>query len=413
MDKREQRQIWLPSGRVTPRISRRRVLRIGGLGAAGLVLGPSVLAACGDDDDAAETATTTGGTAGPGTTAAGPGTTTAGTAAGTGAARDSISVAWAYIGPTSDNGWTFTHDEGRKEAEEALGGQMTTSFVENVPISAEASQIFEDLASQNDMVVANTEYADFLGEVAANHPDVAFMECDGHAYTENLFPYYVSHHEPAYLLGIAGAMLAESGRIGYIGAFATATAYNDVNGLLLGARTVNPDATVQAVMISSFFDPQKATQAANTLIDSGVEFLFAVMDEPSFLQVSNDRGIWAATWNTDVREFGPEAYVNSFDLQWGDFYTEQCQALLDGTWSPQQDVALIDLKLGAWGDSVPQEVQDAVEEAQQQFDDGSLQVYVGPLTDDGGNEVLADGETIDDLGAYAIDFAVEGVTGVT
>ena len=124
-------------------------------------------------------------------------------------------------------------------------------------------------------------------------------------------------------------------------------------------------------MISSFFDPQKATQAANTLIDSGVEFLFAVMDEPSFPQVSNDRGIWAATWNTDVREFGPEAYVNSFDLQWGDFYTEQTQALLDGTWSPQQDVALIDLKLGAWGDSVPQEV-DGGGEAQQQFDDGSL-----------------------------------------
>ena len=129
----------------------------------------------------------------------------------------------------------------------------------------------------------------------------------------------MSHHEPAYLLGIAGAMLAESGKIGYIGAFPTATAHNDVNGLLLGARTVNPDATVQAVMISSFFDPQKATQAANTLIDSGVEFLFAVMDEPSFPQVSNDR-IWAATWNTDVREFGPEAYVNSFDLQWGDLH---------------------------------------------------------------------------------------------
>ena len=134
MDKREQRPIWLPSGRVTPRISRRRVLRLGGLGAAGLALGPSVLAACGDDDDDAETAGTTGGTASPGTTAAGPGTTTAGTAAGTGAARDSISVAWAYIGPTSDNGWTFTHDEGRKQAEEALGGAMTTSFVENADL---------------------------------------------------------------------------------------------------------------------------------------------------------------------------------------------------------------------------------------------------------------------------------------
>ena len=82
--------------------------------------------------------------------------------------------------------------------------------------------------------------------------------------------------QPTYALGVAAAMLNEGAdcKIGYIGAFPTATAYNDVNGLLLGARSINPTATVQAVMISSFFDPPKATAAANALLGEDINFLF-------------------------------------------------------------------------------------------------------------------------------------------
>ena len=78
-------------------------------------------------------------------------------------------------------------------------------------------------------------------------------------------------------------------------------------------------------MISSFFDPPKATAAANALLGEDINFLFAVMDEPSFLQVANDAGVWAGAWNTDVREFGPEVYVNTLQLDFGSYYLEQAE----------------------------------------------------------------------------------------
>lgn len=368
-------------------ISRRRLLRTTGIGAAGLFAGPALLAACGGEEDE------------PGGTGA------------TGPSLDVLNMGFAYIGPVSDNGWTFTHDQGREAVEAALGDQVETTFVENVPISAEASQTFEQLASNNQLVVANTEYANFLSDVAARHPDVAFLEADGHTYTENLYPYYVEHARPNYLLGVAGASLSESGRLGYVGAFPTATAWNDVNPMLLGARSINPDATVQAVMISSFFDPQKATQATNALIDGGVDFVFSVMDEPAFLQVCEERGVWGASWNLDIREFGPTAYVNTYQLDWRDYYVEQAQAVLDGTWTSQDEVRLLPLSLGEWGDNVPQEVIDAVTAAESDVPEGSTP-YVGPLTDSQGNEVVADGQTLTPVEAYAIDWGLEGVSGV-
>src|SRR5205085_2394675 len=158
------------------RISRRLLLK-GGLGVAGL----SVLAACSKSG---------GGT-----------TTTTGASGGGSSALSTVDVGFAYIGPHNDNGWTQTHDIGRQAIDQHFGSKAKTSYVENVPISAEAGQTFEQLASKNQLVIANTEYANFLSDVASRHPDVAFLECDGHTFTGNLSAYYVAHQNAAYQLG--------------------------------------------------------------------------------------------------------------------------------------------------------------------------------------------------------------------
>ena len=193
----------------------------------------------------------------------------------------------------------------------------------------------------------------------------------------------------------------------------TADRYNDVNGMLLGARSVNPEAVVETVLVSTFFDPQKAAPAANALLDNGVGFLFGVMDEPTFLTIAEEAGVWTGYWNLDFRSAAPTKYVSHYDLsEFGTFYIEQCQRVLDGTWTSQSEVRLLDTPLGALGDNVPQGARDAVADVTAQFDSGALNVYEGPLVDNTGEERLAAGASLDSLGAYAIDWAVEGVKGV-
>jgi simple sugar transport system substrate-binding protein len=385
-------------------MTRRRLLKLGGIGTLAALGGGALLAACGDDDDdSAGSATTAGG--GTATTAAG--------ATGGGAALSKVKAHFVYIGPPDDNGWTQTHDLGRQAAQAALGDKVETAFTPNVGFGAETTQLFQKLVDDgNNIIFANTEYTNLLSDVAEKSPDVKFVECNGHVFTANEFGYYMAHEKPAYLMGVAAGLLAKSGKIGYIGAFPTATTFNDVNGMLLGARSVNPSATVNAVLVSTFFDPQKATQAANALLDSGVEFLFGVMDEPAFLQVAESKGVWTGYWNLDYRQAAPTKYVNNYDLSaWGPFYTEQLQAVLDGSWTAPKEVTLLDCPLGNWGPQVPKDVQDKVAEAKAKLDGGQA-VYQGPLKDTKGTERLKAGESLDSLGAYAIDWAVEGVTGI-
>ena len=400
-------------------VSRRRAIRLGAFGIGGIALG-GLAAACGGDDEAASTTVTPDGAgttappAGttPGTTAGSTATTTAGTGSGT--TMESVKAHFVYIGPPDDNGWTQEHDRGRLAAQSALGDKVVTDFTPNIGFDASTAQLFQQLVDDgNDIIFANTEYAGLLSDVAAANPDTKFVEANGHVFTGNQFGFYFAHEATAYALGVAAALLTENGRIGYIGAFPSATTYNDVNGLLLGARSINPDATVETVLVSTFFDPQKAAQAAEALLSNGVEMLFGVMDEPTFLQLAEEAGVWTGYWNLDFREAAPTKYVSNFDLSAvGPFYTEQLQAVLDGTWAPPSEVVLLETPLGAFGDEVPQEVQDQVNAVWAQLQSGKISVYTGPLMDTNGNEVLAAGDTIDSLGAYAIDWAVEGVTGV-
>ncbi len=105
--------------------------------------------------------------------------------------------------------------------------------------------------------------------------------------------------------------------------------------------------------------------------------------------------------------------MSHFDLsEFGTFYTEQCQRMLDGTWTSQDQVWLLDTPLGELGDNIPQDVRDAVADVTAKLDSGEVNVYEGPLVDNTGEERVAAGEVVDSLGAYAIDWAVEGVSGV-
>jgi len=383
-------------------VSRRQALKMGGLGIGGLTLGGTFLAACGSDDDDDVATTTTAATA-----------TTAAAATG-GDALESIKAHWVYVGPANDGGWTQEHERGRQQAQAALGDKMESAFTPDILFDAGTTQLFDQLASDgNHIIFANTEYAGLLSEVAEQHPETKFVEANGHVYTENEFGFYLAHEPTAYLMGVAAGMLSPTGRIGYIGAFPSATAFNDVNGLLLGARTVNPDATVETVLVNSFFDPQAAAQASDALLNNGVDFLMGVMDEPTYLQIAEEAGVWAGYWNLDGRENAPTKYVNNYDLtQFGNFYQSQCEAVLAGTWSAPSEVVLLDTPLAGWGDEVPQEVQDAVNAAAGELSSGALRVYEGPLTDNAGAVRLAEGEVLDEQGAYNIDWAVEGVSGI-
>lgn len=329
---------------------------------------------------------------------------------------DSTLVSFAHIGPVSDEGWTWSHDQGRLAVEKAFKGKVRTSMVENLPYSAEASRLLEQfIANGARMIFVSSTVADFTANVAKKHPEIAFMEAGGFVQSENEGQYYVAHWDVSYLIGMAAGLLTETNKLGYVGSFAVSNVYSSVNSFTLGAQSVNPNITTKVVLINSWFDPSKATQAANTLIDYGADFLFGIMDEAAYLQVAEKRGVWAAMWNTDIRRFGPEAYVTSVLLDWNDFYVSEVKAMLDGTWTGDR---LVILPIGkgvdrdAWGKNVPAEVQRKVDKVRDKMVCEGYNPFVGPIKDSKGKVRIPAGQAMTISDFYGWDWAVEGVSGM-
>lgn len=323
-------------------------------------------------------------------------------------------VGFGHVGPITDEGWTWSHHQGLLAVKEAFPKLKKVLEVENVPYSADATRTYRQFVSEGaNMIFDTSSTGDFLHEVVKRAPEVAFLECNGHITMDNLGWYYLAHWYPTYVLGVAAGMLSKTGKLGYVASFPVASVYASTNAFLMGARTVNPAATCQAIAINSWFDPQAAAQAGTALIDNGCDFLFGIMDEAAYLQVAEKRGVWAAMWNTDIRRYGPNSYVSSIIIDFKKYYVDQVGKRLAGTWAPSETL----LSMGAgvdrdtWGEKVPPEVAKAADAVREKIL-GGWSPFEGELKDAAGNVKVAKGTRMTELELYNWDWSIEGVTGL-
>src|SRR5205814_6264423 len=73
-------------------------------------------------------------------------------------AQEPLKIGFVYVSPVGDAGWTFQHDQGRKEMEKALGAKVQTKAVENVPEGADAERVIREFAASGSTVGVTTSF---------------------------------------------------------------------------------------------------------------------------------------------------------------------------------------------------------------------------------------------------------------
>ena len=74
------------------------------------------------------------------------------------AAKPPLPVAFVYVSPVGEAGWTYQHDLGRRAMEQALGPLVKTTIVEAVPEGAESERVLRDLAAQGNKLIFATSF---------------------------------------------------------------------------------------------------------------------------------------------------------------------------------------------------------------------------------------------------------------
>ena len=328
-----------------------------------------------------------------------------------------LKAAWVYVGPVGEAGWTFAHDLGRKAVEAEYGDKLKTTFVEKVPEGPDAERVIRDLAQQGNKIIFATSfgYMEPMLKVAKDFPDVKFEHATGYKMADNMRVYDARFYQDTYLAGIIAGKMTKTNTLGFVGSFPIPEVLRNINAFTLGAQSVNPKIKTKVVWVSTWFDPPKESEAAQTLINGGADVLLQNTDSTAVLQTADKAGKYAFGWDSDMSAFGGKAHLGSAIVDWSNYYKKSIKEVMDGTWKgntvTRWGVAEGQNDLVKIPEVVPADVKAKVDELKAGMKAGTFEVFTGPILDNTGKERLAKGTAADDDWRGKIDFYVKGVEG--
>jgi basic membrane protein A len=377
--------------------SKRTLLKLAGWST---LAATAALVGCGKKEEAAPTA-------------AAPASAPASAAA---AKPEPLKIAFAYVGPVGDGGWTFAHDNGRKAVEKEFGDKVVTSFVEKVPEAADAERVFRDMVGQGNKLIFGTTfgYMEPMLKVAPDAKDVKFEHATGYKTAENLRTYDSRTYEGAYMAGVIAGSMTKTNTLGVVGSIPIPEVIRNINSFTLGAQSVNPKIKTKVVWVNEWFNPPKETEAATALINGGADVLMQNTDSAAVLKTAEEKGKRAFGWDSDMTAYGPKAHLGSAIINWAPYYIKATRDALEGKWTTGK--AWWGVKEGAIdivsiADDVPAEVKDKVAKVKAGLADGSFSIWKGPITDNTGKVAIEKDKVADDEFLGGIKFYVKGVEG--
>jgi basic membrane protein A len=286
-----------------------------------------------------------------------------------------------------------------------------------VPENAEAERVMEQMIRQGAKIIFPTSYGhlDPAINVAAKYPDVIFLHQGGLKSTANVGTYFGEIWQPVYAAGVAAGKMTKSNKLGYVVAFPIPQVLLNVNAFQLGAKSVNPNATTTVVFTQDWCNPAKMNEAANTLLDQGIDVISQHEDcTKPVIEAANKRGAFSVGYHADASAIAGDKWVTGAMWTWGDLYTSLVKQVRDGTYTPSvYRAGLKDnvVDLAPFGPAVSADAKQLATKAKEDVKAGTVHPFTGPIKDQAGTVRIQAGvkPTTPDL--EKTDYLIEGVVG--
>lgn len=341
------------------------------------------------------------------------------------ATKKKVTMGFIYVGSRDDYGYNQAHYEGKS----ALAKLDWVKAVdqENVPETIDVQKVMESMINLDGaQVIFPTSFGYFdphILKIAPKYPKVMFLHCgglwDASKHPKNVGSYFGYIDEPVYVAGVVAGHMSKTGKLGFIAAMPIPQVLRNINSFTLGARSVNPKITTTVVFTGGWALPVKEAEAANTLIDQGVDVLTCHVDSPKVVvETAEKRGIYSCGYHTDNSILAPKGFLTGSQWNWGKVYQDYAEMISAGTKIPnlvrggfKEGI----VKSSPYGKAVSDKARKQADEVRGNFMNGSMVVYKGPLKDNTGRSVIVAGKEYPqtDIWLESMDWLVEGVVGST
>ncbi len=337
-----------------------------------------------------------------------------GVTAGAAKSNAAYKVAWIYVGPHNDGGWSQAHDAGRLYVQKALGSKVQTTYKENIAVGPQLQQTVASLVQQGYKMIFGTSFGFFDKKLAAKYPSVLFEQATGTDTAKNLSEYFGAAEDTIFLSGMAAGAATKSGHLGYVVPFPIPEVIRHANAFALGAQLMHPGATVRLVWTNSWFNPAAEKKAAESLHAAGADVLGQNVDSPATGQFAESVGIPWAGYDHNAQNFAPKSWLTASVYNWGPYYLRRVQAAMNGTWKSGFYYGGIKdgfTGLAPYGPSVSAKTKAAIAAKMKAIENGSFYEFTGPLYDQSGKLRVSVGKRLTVTDLYSMSWLVKGVIG--
>ncbi len=325
-------------------------------------------------------------------------------------AQDDLKVGFIYIGGAEDKGYTYAHHQGTLAMKEALGLRDDQVFwLENVSEDSSCEDAINELIEMGCQIIFGNSfgYQEYFCEAAEENPNVIFSHCSGYMCNETNFNnYFGAIYQARYLSGIVAGLKTEKNLIGYVGSMNNPEVNGGLNAFALGVKSVNPDARIIVKYTNSWYDVTLERQTAEALLDLGCDVLAQHCDTTMPMIAAEARGAYGVGYNAIINpdEAGYNAWMTAPVWDWSAIVIDEVKAVMAGSWTAQN--LFYGLKEGLVSlapltSAAPEGAQELIDAATAKILSGEWDVFTGPIYDNAGNLVVAEGETVNFTANFA------------
>ena len=337
-------------------------------------------------------------------------------------AQTSIVLGAVYVGPRDDFGWNQAHAVAMDILKQVPG--VTVVEEENVAETDAVTKSMESMINLDgaNLVLATSfgYYKPFVVEAAKKYPNVQFRHAaplwNKDTDPANAGSYFCYLNQAHYVDGVAAGLSTKSNKIGFVAAKPIPSVLSNINSVLLGARSVNPNATVQVIFTGEWSLPVREAEAANALIDAGCDVITCHVDGPKVvIETAESRGVKSCGHNASQAPLAPKGFITGAEYKWETIYKLYAEALSKGEPLPNFVVGGYHndmIRNTAYGAGATPEAIKAADAAIEGLKAGKP-IYVGPLKDNAGKVVIEGTKDNYDPVLDGMDYLLEGVVGST
>ena len=333
------------------------------------------------------------------------------------AADEVLKIGVIHMGAVSDTGWEYFQAQAWRALKAAYPDKVNVTVLENISQMQDAERLFRQLSSQGNKLIFGTTFSQYasLKKLAPTLTNSHFECCAGIEAGPNLGVFEARQYEGSYVTGIAAGRMTKSNVLGWVGAFPVPQVIYSINAFLLGARSVNPAATLKLVWANAWVDPAKEKDAVAALIAQGADVLSGSPNTPVQGLAAEEKGVWSIGSTGDFSTYVKKKQLTSFELDWSSAYVNAAKAVMDGTWKPGGQWLGLGkggfVKMTTNNPELPASVAAEMKAAEEAIVAGKLKPFAGPIKDQSGTQKVAAGSDLPDQDIRTMTWLVEGVQG--